>query len=51
MTGKCRSRFSVISTMHSSVVCSGRTYITSDVMMSRTGVSLDDRDMSVIFRA
>ncbi len=37
--------------MHSSVVCSGLTYITSGVMMSRTGVSLDDRGLSVTFRA
>src|SRR5713101_4124953 len=49
-TGRWRSRFSVISTMHSSLVWSGRTYMTVDVMMSRTEVSFDDRAMRTIFR-
>ena len=51
ITGKWRSRFSVISAMHSSLVWSGCTYMTGRVMMSRNGVSLDERSISAILRA
>ncbi len=37
--------------MHSSLVWVGCTYITVDVMISLTGVSFEDRDMRMIFRA
>jgi hypothetical protein len=37
--------------MQSSVVWSGRTWMTGEVMMSRTGVSRDARFISAIFCA
>ena len=51
MIGRWRKRFSVISAMQTSLVCSGRTNRTGLDMMSRTGVSFDDRAMSTILRA
>src|SRR5438046_10389329 len=38
-TGRCRTRLSVTSCMHSCTVASGVTVSTGELMMSRTGVS------------
>ena len=51
MTGKWRSRFSVISAMRSWLVLRGCTYMTGRVMMTRSGVSLDPRAISATLRA
>ena len=51
ITGRWRNLFSVISAMHSSFVWVGPTYMTGEVMTSRTGVSFDERPMRMIFRA
>ncbi len=50
-TGRWRSRFSVTHAMHSALVWLGCTYITGLTMMSRTGVTFDERAISTILRA
>jgi len=50
-TGRWRTRLSVTSCMHCSTEVSGDTVSTGVVMMSRTGVSLEERPSRITLRA
>ena len=50
-TGRWRTRLSVTSCMHCCTEVSGDTVSTCEVMMSRTGVSLEERPRRMTLRA